>query len=108
MDGEAGWWATSGNIGLPPLARVMGVGRQQHVGDSEMYLGNQLFNNIYKTKIDTFVCDFERRSMHIIHNFSICDIFTLKHIFSTYCESLYGCELSNFTKTYVKIVYVMA
>ena len=30
MDGEAGWWTTIGNIGLPPLARVMGVGRQQH------------------------------------------------------------------------------
>ena len=33
MDGEAGWWTTSGNIGLPPpppLARVMGVGRQKH------------------------------------------------------------------------------
>ena len=30
MDGRAGWWTTSGNIGLPPLARVMGVGRQQH------------------------------------------------------------------------------
>ena len=30
MDGEAGWWTTSGNIGLPPpLSRVMGVGRQQ-------------------------------------------------------------------------------
>ena len=29
MDGEAGWWTASGNIGLPPLARVMGVGRQQ-------------------------------------------------------------------------------
>ena len=29
MDGEAGWWTTSGNIGLPPLARVMGVGRQK-------------------------------------------------------------------------------
>ena len=29
MDGEAGWWTTSGNIGLPPLARVMRVGRQQ-------------------------------------------------------------------------------
>ena len=28
MDGEAGWWTTSGNIGLPPLARAMGVGRQ--------------------------------------------------------------------------------
>ena len=31
MDGEAGWWTTSGNIGLPPLARVMGVSRQQQV-----------------------------------------------------------------------------
>ena len=40
MDGEAGWWTTSGNIGLPPLARVMGMGRQQQhgsdgVGDGE-------------------------------------------------------------------------
>ena len=30
MDGEAGWWTTSGNIGLPPLARVMGVGRHNN------------------------------------------------------------------------------
>ena len=29
MNGETGWWTTSGNIGLPPLVRVMGVGRQQ-------------------------------------------------------------------------------
>ena len=29
MDGEADWWTTSGNIGLPPIASVMGVGRQQ-------------------------------------------------------------------------------
>ena len=29
MDGEAGWWTTCGNIGLPPLARVMGVGTWQ-------------------------------------------------------------------------------
>ena len=34
MDGEAGWWTTSGNIGPPPLARVMGVGRQQQVTGS--------------------------------------------------------------------------
>ena len=26
-----------------------------------MYLGNKLYNNIYKTKIDDPVCDFERR-----------------------------------------------
>ena len=29
MDREAGWWTTSRNIGLPPLVRVMRVGRQQ-------------------------------------------------------------------------------
>ena len=29
-DEEAGWWTTSEKIGLPPLARVMCVGRQQH------------------------------------------------------------------------------
>ena len=28
LGGEAGWWTTSGNIGLPPIARVMGVGKQ--------------------------------------------------------------------------------
>ena len=31
LDGEAGGWTTGGDIGLPPLARVIGVGRQQHV-----------------------------------------------------------------------------
>ena len=29
MTEKLGWWTHSGNIGLPPLARVMGVGRQQ-------------------------------------------------------------------------------
>ena len=36
MDGEDGWWTTSGNIRLPPLARVMGVGRQQHLDCPEV------------------------------------------------------------------------
>ena len=31
----AGRWTKSGNIGLPPLARVMGVGRQQHHKEEE-------------------------------------------------------------------------
>ena len=31
MDREVGWWTTSGNIGLPPLTRIMGVGKQQHI-----------------------------------------------------------------------------
>ena len=72
------------------------------VVDSEMYLGNKLYNNIYKTKVDELVCDFERGSNQIIHSF------TLNHIFSTYCERFYGCELYKFTKPYVKIVYFMA
>ena len=60
------------------------------VVDSEMYL----------------VCEFERRSNHIILTFSICDSFTLMHIFSTYCESFYGCELFNFTKSYMSKLYI--
>ena len=36
MDGDAGWWATSGNIGQPTLARVMGVGRQQQLCQCEL------------------------------------------------------------------------
>ena len=37
MDGEAGWWTTSGKIGIHPLARAMGVGRQQqHPSDDDL------------------------------------------------------------------------
>ena len=32
------------------------------VVDSEMYLGNKLYNHIYKANIDELVFDFERRS----------------------------------------------
>ena len=75
------------------------------VVDSEMYLGNKLYN-IYKTKIDELVCDFKIRINHIIHTFSMCDSFTLKHIFSTYCERFYGCELFTFTKPYMSKLYI--
>ena len=36
----------------------------------------------------------------------MCDSFTLKHIFFTYCESVYGCELFNFTKPYMSKWYI--
>ena len=29
MDRGPGWWSTSGKIGLPQIATVMGVGKQQ-------------------------------------------------------------------------------
>ena len=47
MDGEAGWWTTSGNIGLPPLARAMGVGRQQHHIMVEAYSSTGLVMALY-------------------------------------------------------------
>ena len=54
------------------------------VVDSEVYLGNTLYNNI-KKKFDELVCDFERRSNHIINIFQcVTTSFTLKLIFSTY------------------------
>ena len=46
MDREAGWWTTSGNVGLPPLARVMGVGRQQQQQDRDTLL--QRIGEIYR------------------------------------------------------------
>ena len=46
MDGEAGWWTTSGNIGLPPLARVMGVGRQQLLMYMKDTFDHRLLENI--------------------------------------------------------------
>ena len=45
MDGEAGWWTTSGNIGLPPLARVMGVGRQQQLISETLSNSNHITLN---------------------------------------------------------------
>ena len=42
MEGETGWWTTSGNIGLPPLARVMGVGRQQQQMVSQILCGSAI------------------------------------------------------------------
>ena len=71
-----------------------------------MYLGNKLYNNIYKTKIDELIWYFEKQNNHIIQHFSMCDSFTLKHIFSTYCESFYECELFNFTKPYMSNLYI--
>ena len=42
MDGEAGWWTTSGNMGLPPLARVMGVGRQHNTFKNEKKTASEM------------------------------------------------------------------
>ena len=53
-----------------------------------------------------FVCDFQRRSNHIVHNFKMCDSQTLSHIFSSHIESFYGCELFNYSMSYMSKLYV--
>ena len=76
------------------------------VVDNEVYLGSRIYNDIYTSNIDEYVCDFERRSNHVIHNFAMCDSVTLSRIFSSHCESFYGCELFNHSKPYMSKLYV--
>ena len=76
MDGEAGWWTTSGNIGLPPLARAMGVGRQQQQfafnSSSDNY--SHMFNR-YRLKLEKKTIDFDTNDQY-----SYNDVFTLHEL----------------------------
>ena len=56
MDGEAGWWTTSRNIGLPPLARVMGVGRQQHNNLLHFHIFIQVYSVVQSVLKNVCVC----------------------------------------------------
>ena len=67
MDGEAGWWTTSGNIGIPPLARVMGVGRQQHSIFSHDKMGVLEYNLHRDICIDESIVGFKGR--HVLVNY---------------------------------------
>ena len=55
---------------------------------------------------DGIVCDFERRSNHVVHNFKMCDSQMLCRIFSSLCESFYGCEILNYYMSYMSNLYV--
>ena len=67
MDGEAGWWTTSGNIGLPPLARVMGVGRQQHnscLMNLDVFFEEKIYNIRRNLSIDPQTEDMENTNIN--------------------------------------------
>ena len=49
IDGEAGWWTTSGKIRLHPLAMVMVVGRQQHGTNDNDCQENDCQENVQMT-----------------------------------------------------------
>ena len=75
------------------------------VVESEIHLGNHIYNNIYTKNVDGTVSDFYRRSNQIISSFRMCDSFTLNDLHSTYCTSFYGVELYNFNELYINKIY---
>ena len=58
MDGEAGWWTTSGNVGQTPLARVMGVGRQQqrynHFNSIRCYIHTFVISEVLLAMLNSY------------------------------------------------------
>ena len=74
---------------------------------SEVNFGTKLFDNVYETPINELVRYFQRRSNHIVHNFKMCDSQTFRHTFSSHLESFYGCELFNYSISYMSKLYVI-
>ena len=64
MDGEAGWWTTNGNIRLPPLARVMGVGRQHNL-DIITQVSREYGHEINSEKSCVMIFNVRERSEHL-------------------------------------------
>ena len=67
MDGEAGWWTTSRNIGVPPLARAMGVGRQHNNKEANDTQGI----NSGGSPHDNMASDFSTLQCHAINDVSL-------------------------------------
>ena len=64
-----------------------------HIVSKEIYLGNYISENIYDRAIKQTVCAFNAKSNQIISDFSMLDCFSLHKLHTTYCMSLYGCEI---------------
>ena len=67
-----------------------------HIVSKEIYLGNYISENIYDRAIKQTVCAFNAKSNQIISDFSMLDCFSLHKLHTTYCMSLYGCEIWNY------------
>ena len=77
MDGEAGWWTTCGNIGLPPLARVMGVGRQQQEESDDLKVVLTKWQSDYYTLYNSCSItdnNFMLYVSDVLYNYDICTI----------------------------------
>ena len=74
--------------------------------DHDIYLGNVIVTDISDRSIGHTVRTFYQKSNHVISDFSMLDSFSMHRLHSTYCMSLYGCELFNNNSNYISELYV--
>ena len=74
--------------------------------EHETYLGNDIVSDIFDRSISHTVHTFFQKSNHVISDFRMLDSFSLHKLHSTYCMSLYGCELFNYNSNYISELYV--
>ena len=69
---------------------------------SDKHLGNYISTNIADRNIVVNVYDLYQRSNWVISDFRVCDSSTLDSLHRTYCMHMYGCELWDLNRNYVK------
>ena len=69
---------------------------------SDKHLGNYISTNIADRNIVDNVYDLYQRSNWVISDFRVCDSSTLDCLHRTYCMHMYGCELWDLNRNYVK------
>ena len=74
--------------------------------EHETYLGNDIVSDIFDRSISHTMHTFYQKSNHVISDVRMLDSFSLHKLHSTYCMSLYGCELFNYNSNYISELYV--
>ena len=69
---------------------------------SDKHLGNYISTDIADRNIIDNVYDLYQRSNWVISDFRVCDSSTLDSLHRTYCMYMYGCELWDLYRNYVK------
>ena len=69
---------------------------------SDKHLGNYISTDIADRNIVDNVYDLYQRTNWAISDFRMCDSSTLDSLHRTYCMHMYGCELWDLNRNYVK------
>ena len=62
-------------------------GKPVDVVDTDLHLGNRIYDNIYTQCSNSMISDFYRRSYEVKASSRMCNSFTLKHLHSIFCNS---------------------